>query len=254
MKLKSSMFSLTSNRRILIIFLRHSPQVFHKMFTTTGSNLIMAKTFVIVDDYPSDINKMREWLMEEYPEAQFLTAEVAAGVKEIVEESKPDLVIMDLAIPSSKKTSAELSTGIALLNELLETHHQTNIAVRSADPKALVRLKRKIEDHEAGFVILDKSLPKEEVVKKIGWALDEGRYTPAIRGGPEMRENWERVLHLGLVEALTDEAIAQEMNLAVRTVRMYWSQVQDVLGVYPEKKINRRIQTYNRARESGWID
>ena len=214
----------------------------------------MTKTFLIVDDHPSEIDTMCEWLMEKYPESKFLTASVAAEVKETIRESQPDLVIMDLAIPYSENAAAEASTGINLINDLLETYRRTNIVVRSADPKPLVRLKRKIEDHEAGFVILDKSLQKQEVMEKVGYALHDALYTRPIRGGLEMRESWERLLHLGLVEALTDEAIAQEMNLAVRTVRMYWTQVQDVLGVYPEKKINKRIQTYNRARELGWID
>jgi DNA-binding NarL/FixJ family response regulator len=44
------------------------------------------------------------------------------------------------------------------------------------------------------------------------------------------------------------------MNLSLRTVRHYWTKVQDVLGIYPEDGKSLRIQTEKRAREEGFID
>ena len=44
------------------------------------------------------------------------------------------------------------------------------------------------------------------------------------------------------------------MNIAERTVRNYWTKIQDLLEVYPEEDKNMRIQTESRAREVGLID
>jgi DNA-binding NarL/FixJ family response regulator len=62
------------------------------------------------------------------------------------------------------------------------------------------------------------------------------------------------VLRLAFKEGLMDKAIADEMKVAERTVRHYWTKVQDALGVYPEAGKNIRIQTEIRAREEGLID
>lgn len=214
----------------------------------------MRKTFVVVDDHPSDLEIMRNGLQEKYSDAQILTLSVATGVEAMIEQAEPNVVIMDLSIPLDEQSSSEPSTGLALLDRLLDKYRQTNIVVRSAEPDNLIRLKRKIENHDAGFIILDKQVPKLAMLERIDWALKGAHDTREIRGGPEIREKWLKVLKLGLVEALKDEAIAQEMNVSLRTVRMYWSQAQDALGIYPDPRINQRIQTYNRARALGWID
>jgi DNA-binding NarL/FixJ family response regulator len=61
-------------------------------------------------------------------------------------------------------------------------------------------------------------------------------------------------LRLAFKEGLQDKAIAEEINVAERTVRHYWTKVQDALEVYPEAGKNIRIQTEIRAREEGLID
>ena len=48
--------------------------------------------------------------------------------------------------------------------------------------------------------------------------------------------------------------IAERISVAERTVRHYWSKIQDVLDVYPDEGKNIRIQTEKRAREEGLID
>jgi DNA-binding NarL/FixJ family response regulator len=62
------------------------------------------------------------------------------------------------------------------------------------------------------------------------------------------------VLQLAFNEGLQDTAIAERINVAERTVRHYWTKIQDVLGVYPDAGKNLRIQTEIRAREEGLID
>jgi DNA-binding NarL/FixJ family response regulator len=62
------------------------------------------------------------------------------------------------------------------------------------------------------------------------------------------------MLKLAFGQGLQDKAIAEQMNISERTVRHYWTKIQDVLGVYPDEGINIRVQTGIRARQEGLID
>ena len=51
-----------------------------------------------------------------------------------------------------------------------------------------------------------------------------------------MKPEWLQVLQLAFQESLQDKAIAERMNVGERTVRHYWSKIQDVLDVYPDER------------------
>ena len=90
---------------------------------------------------------------------------------------------------------------------------------------------------------------------KVDWALKGLLYTPPeMRTGLEIKAEWLQMLQLAFLEGMTDKAIAQKMNVSERTVRHYWTRAQDALEVYPDEGVNIRIQTYNRARETGLLD
>lgn len=44
------------------------------------------------------------------------------------------------------------------------------------------------------------------------------------------------------------------MCIGERTVRNYWTKIQDALEIYPEDERNLRLQTEKKAREIGLID
>ena len=93
------------------------------------------------------------------------------------------------------------------------------------------------------------------MLTKVDWALQGIIYTPRdMRTGIELKPEWLQVLKLAFQEGLQDKAIAEQINVSERTVRHYWSKIQDVLGVYPDPGKNIRIQTEIRAREEGVID
>ena len=58
-------------------------------------------------------------------------------------------------------------------------------------------------------------------------------------------------------KGLQDKAIAEEMSISIRTVRLYFNKLQDALGIYPEDyggQINLRTQTGIEARKMGLIE
>jgi DNA-binding NarL/FixJ family response regulator len=72
--------------------------------------------------------------------------------------------------------------------------------------------------------------------------------------GLEVKPEWLEVLKLAFDEGLQDNAIAERMYKSERLIRHYWTKIQDLLEVYPEKGKNLRILTLKRAREAGLID
>lgn len=215
----------------------------------------MTQTFVVVDDHESVLNGTVAALQKEYPDIQILTASTAQTAEEHINAASPDAVVMDLSIPSTPNDPAQTETGIQLLRTLMQQHPTLNIVVQSAHVRSLVRLKPMIDTHEGGFTIADKSLPLREMLTKVDWALQGLIYTPReMRTGIELKPEWLRVLELAFQEGLQDKAIAERINVSERTVRHYWTKVQDALDVYPDEGKNIRIQTEIRAREEGLID
>ena len=211
---------------------------------------------LIVDDHEAILNGTIATLRQQYPDAEIYTAQTAQAAIEQVQLTQPNLMVVDLSMPESVGDSARTENGIQLLKTLMEQYPTLNIVVQSAHVRSLVRLKPTINQHEGGFTIVDKSLPMKEMLTKVEWALQGLIYTPKeMRSGLEVKPEWLDVLQLAFGEGLQDKAIAERMNVAERTVRHYWTKIQDALGVYPDEgKRNIRIQTEIRAREEGLID
>lgn len=212
-------------------------------------------TLLVVDDHEAVLGGTVSALVGVYPEAEILTASQAQAVSEQLAATLPDLLVMDLSIPAAPGQPSQIETGISLLRTLMATYPELNIVVQSAHVRSLVRLKPAIDSHQGGFTIADKNLPLKEMLEKVDWSLKGLIYTPRdMRTGLEVKPEWLEVLQLAFQSGLQDKAIAERMNVAERTVRHYWTKVQDALDVYPEEGKNIRIQTEIRAREEGLID
>lgn len=214
------------------------------------------KIFVI-DDHELVLGGTIEVLRRQYPDAEILTAQNAKDAPEQVERYHPELVVMDLSIPEKPGTSARTDTGIQLLRTFMMNYPTLNLVVQSAHVRTLVRLRPEIDAHRGGFTVADKSLPSQEMLTRVNWALQGLTHTKDIKGmssGLEVKPEWLTVLTLAFQEGLQDKTIAERMCVSERMVRHYWTKVQDVLGVYPEDGKNIRIQTELRAREEGLID
>lgn len=210
---------------------------------------------LVVDDHESVLNGTIGVLAKAYADADIRTANTAETVKTQLALEVPNLLVIDLSLPAAANQPSQVGTGIQLLRYIMETYPELNIVVQSAHVRSLIRLKPTIDAHQGGFTIADKNLPGHEMLEKVDWALKGLIYTPRdMRTGIEVKPEWFEVLELAFKDGLQDKAIAEQMNVSERTVRHYWTKVQDVLGVYPEVGKNIRIQTELRAREEGLID
>ncbi|MDZ8189179.1 MAG: response regulator transcription factor [Nostoc sp. ChiSLP02] len=213
---------------------------------------------LIVDDHQLILAGTFDVLNRNYPQAKILKVQTAQETLSLVRSHPFDLIVMDLSIPYQQGETAEIDTGIKLLQTLLKEYPDRNFMVQTSYVKALIRIKHEIDNHQAGFAIADKGLPESEMLIRVNLALQGATHTKDIKAGIELKPEWLEVLRLAFEESLTDKAIAERMYKSERAVRTYWTKIQDVLGVYPEdckqSGKNMRIQTEARSREEGLID
>lgn len=215
---------------------------------------------LVVDDHEVVLGGTIDLLQRQYPEATILTAQTVEQALQQVKTSQPDLVVLDLSLPETTGGMAQTEIGVQLLKALMHKHPTLNLIVQSTYVKALVRIKPEIDHHKGGFTVADKGLSSKEMLTRVDWALNGITHTKDIRPGRtlEVKPDWITVLKLAFHEGLQDRAIAKRMQVSERTVRHYWTKIQDVLEVYPEEDKqdgkNIRIQTEIRAREEGLID
>ena len=210
---------------------------------------------LVIDDHAMVLGGTTTALKIHYPDAELYTAQTAQEGFEQVKVVSPDVIIIDLSMPEKTGEAAKVDTGIQLLRQIMNDFPNLNIVVQSAHVKSLIRIKSAIAGHEGGFTIADKGLSMQEMLTKVDWAMQGVVFTPKeMRNGIEMKAEWLEVLRLAFGEGLQDKAIAERIRVAERTVRHYWSKIQDVLDVYPDEGKNIRIQTEKRSREEGLID
>ena len=185
---------------------------------------------LVIDDHTMVLGGTTTALKTHYPEAELYTAQTAQQGFEQVKVVNPDVIIIDLSMPEKTGESAKVDTGIQLLRQIMNDYPHLNIVVQSAHVKSLIRIKSAIAGHEGGFTIADKGLSMQEMLTKVDWAMQGVVFTPKeMRNGIEMKAEWLEVLRLAFGEGLQDKVIAERISVAERTVRHYWSKIQDVL-------------------------
>lgn len=210
---------------------------------------------LVVDDHETTLIGTTKLLKEYKPKAEIVTAKTVQDARIQIEKFKPELVVMDLYLPETSGGDPKLEHGIKCLKELLKKNLGIHVVVLSSYIEALVRIKPDIEAYEGGFTVADKGFSNQEILKRVELALHGVTHTKDLKmPSKELKLEWIEVLNLAFEEGLEDGAIAERMQVSTRTVRHYWSKIQDVLEVYPENGKSLRIQTQKRAREEGFID
>ena len=190
---------------------------------------------LIVDDH-NMVRKGMKVLLDEYEDIQ-VVAEAANGLKaiELVEQVKPDVVLIDLAMP--------VMDGIEAIKRIIAIHPNERIIVLtsfSGDDK----LFEAIRAGAMGYLVKDAH--PEELVQSIrnvcsgepslnptiAWRLlrgMSGAETPK-RPSEELSEREIEVLRL-LTKGKTDQEIAQQLVLTDVTIRTHISRILSKLGL-----------------------
>ncbi|MDF5726755.1 MAG: response regulator transcription factor [Rhizonema sp. PD38] len=213
---------------------------------------------LVVDDHQLILGGTLEVLRKQYPKAEILTTKTAKETIKQLSTFQPDLIIIDLSIPEKPGVIAQIDTGIQLIQKLMKEYPNLNIMVQTSHPKALVRIRHDIDNHQGGFTVADKGLDDQQRLMRVNLALEGGSHTKDLGRKIEVKLEWLELLRLASSEELQDKAIADQMNISERTVRNYWTKIQDVLSIYPEdskkERTNIRFKTVNHARQEGLIN
>jgi DNA-binding NarL/FixJ family response regulator len=209
---------------------------------------------LIVDDHRLLLNGTISLVSERFPNAQIRSGQTVQDALTEVRKHLPDLAIVDLSLPETSGTAANVEQGLRLLKCLMQDYPQLNLMVQSSNVKALIRIMPEIDNHQGGFTIADKSLPIDTFLMRMEWAMLGLTHTKDLHTDVEVKPEWLEVMRLAFEEGLQDKAIANAMYKSERMIRHYWSKIQDALEIYPEEGKNMRAQTQKKARETGLID
>ena len=194
-------------------------------------------------------------LQTRYPNAKITTVKTVQAAEENLIANPPSLIILDLILPATERDAATAQAGMALLTRLLSSELAPSLLVLSINVCPLIRLKASINAYQGGFVALDKATPIEAIVDAVDTALRGSiDLPPNVRSRPEFDQRWLQVLVLKYEKGLSDKAIAQAMGISDRTVRNYWTRIQDALGIYDDIQQDLKVQIQIAARQAGLID
>ena len=142
--------------------------------------------FLVVDDHQLILTGTLDVLSREYPEASIIKAQTGKETLSQLQFQQFDLIVMDLSIPDQQGETAEIDTGIKLLQTLLQEYPHQNFMVQTSYVKALIRIKHEIDNHQGGFAIADKGLPEDEMLMRVNLSLHGATHTKDIKRGIEV--------------------------------------------------------------------
>ena len=210
--------------------------------------------FLVVDDHEAVLQGTVPALQKAYPRAEIFTAQDYESAMRLLEGLQPELMVVDLSIPERPGELASPDVGLQLVEQLLTSKVAPNIAVLSTDVNPLVRLKSIIKGYEGGFAAMDKSLPLQEMLNYVDFAMRGSVYLPQkVKSRPEFHPKWLELLQLRFQEGLTDKAVAKRMGTSDRTIRNYWVRIQDALLIGDEPDKDLKVQIEIEARKIGLI-
>ena len=218
-----------------------------------------SRIFLIVDDHDAILQCLIPLLKKNYPAATLLAAQdyqsALSQLKQLQKEQRLiALAILDLELPKQLGDIAQSEIGLSLLD--LAIHHEQvgSILALGESVKPLRRFKSKIYSYKAGFGAVTKAQPMASVLKMIDLALTGSIHLPIdVRSQTEFNEKWATVLRLKYQDGLSDRAISERLGVSPRTIRSYWPNIQDKLGVYDNPTKDVRVQIEQAARQAGLI-
>jgi len=207
---------------------------------------------MIVDDHAIVRAGLRALLFEE---AAFdLVGEAAGGYEalELVEKTKPDVLILDLSMPDLDGISVtrKIKPNFPDLKILILTLHEDEALLKEA-----------IKAGAAGYIL--KRAAEAELISAIRTILrgdlyvdpsmvrgllEESRQVQVKQSDPTetLTPRETEILRL-IVEGYTNRQIGQELNISIRTVEGHRANISDKLGLHS------RVELVRYARKTGLI-
>jgi DNA-binding NarL/FixJ family response regulator len=217
-----------------------------------------AHTVLIADDHPLFRKGLRS-LLATMPEVM-VVGEASNGMEaaRLAEALQPDLVLMDLQMPTGGEKGSEGGGGLAAIRTIVQTspHIRILVVTMFEDDNSVFAAMRA---GARGYVL--KDMDDDGMMRAI-LAVGNGEaiFSPAIATRmihffnsrpvlpvelfPDLTESERNVLKL-VAQGINNDAIAQRLGYSTKTVRNY------VSNIFSKLQVADRAQAIVKAREAG---
>ncbi|BBC22982.1 response regulator transcription factor [Pseudanabaena sp. ABRG5-3] len=175
--------------------------------------------FLILEDHPEVAQNNCLFLQKLEPSALCIIFNNHADALERLKREIPSLVIVDLLFGTFTGEQYAIPS-LRFLQQVFQDYPFLNILIYTSEYDYLKPLTNLIGRHQGGFVVVSKIERRKAFLEGARHALEGRLEIPKeLRYGIELSDRELQVLSLLCKESLTDKAIAQKMNLSLKTVQ-----------------------------------
>jgi DNA-binding NarL/FixJ family response regulator len=177
------------------------------------------RIFLVIEDHPEVAQNNCLFLEQVDPTALCTIANTHPEALERLQLEPIALAVVDLLVGTlTGEQSAK--NGIAFLQKVLQQYPTLNILIYTSEYSYLKPLSNRISHHQGGFVVVSKLERRKAFLDGANLALDGKLSLPReLRLDIDLTERELEVLKLVCQQTMTDKAIAQHMNLSLKTVQ-----------------------------------
>ncbi|PSB01730.1 response regulator transcription factor [Merismopedia glauca] len=178
-----------------------------------------APVFLVIEDHPEVAQNNCLFLEKVEPSAICTIASTHIEALERLKLEPIALAVVDLLVGTlTGEQSAH--NGIAFLQQVLQSYPTLNILIYTSEYSYLKSLSNRISHHQGGFVVISKLERRKAFLEGAKLALEGKLALPReLRQNIDLTPRELEVLALLCQKSLTDKAIAQHLNLSLKTIQ-----------------------------------
>jgi len=199
--------------------------------------------YLIIEDHPEVAQNNCLSLQKIEPQGQCFIVSNPTEALAFLAQQVPTMAVVDLQFGSvSGEQSAQ--DGLNLLKHIFDRYPTLNILVYTSEYSYLKSLMYGIGNHRGGFVVVNKMERRQAFLDGATSTLKgELRVPRELRHQLNLNENDLMILELLCKESLSDKAIAEELNVSLKTAQNYIQHLKMKLDVdmKDKKDTNTRV-------------
>lgn len=175
--------------------------------------------FLVIEDHPEVAQNNCLFLQEIDPTAICTIVSTHFAALERLRLQPITLAVVDLLVGTvSGEQSAQ--NALIFLQQVLEQYPDLNMLIYTSEYSYLKTLSHRISSHHGGFAVVSKLERRKAFLEGAKQALDGKLALPRdLLRNIDLTERERNVLTLLCQQTLTDKAIAQQMNLSLKTIQ-----------------------------------
>lgn len=187
--------------------------------------------FLILEDHPEVAENNGLFLQKLDPSAICAIVHTPAQALERLKLETPDLIVIDLLFGTSTGQQSP-QASLELLKTIFQDYPLLNVLIYTSEYGYLKPLAKAIGRHQGGFAIVSKLERRKAYMDGARHALDGTLGIPReLRHDIDFDDRDLQVLKYLCRDSLTDKAIAQRMNVSLKTAQNSVQRLKAKLGI-----------------------